>query len=136
MGRGDPRWPFSPWDVMVTDRTPFEERYPNTFGEDQDLGYVDPEAPGAGVETALEHTADLPWLRTLFDDRELARLPIYRRSYLLPGQLYADLRRPDLGVLKAFASRRVRPEDLLVAKNQVPHHLWDRLVQRFYCSPA
>jgi hypothetical protein len=123
MGKGEERHPHTPQDAQQN--AGVEQEYDNTLS-DQQLGYVDPTAPAPQVSTALEHRDELPWMDT-WSDADLHGLRIYREAHLHPGEIYFDLRQPERGELKAAREEPLNADDLYVAKQDVPHNLWDRL---------
>ena len=119
------RWEHSPSDVTDTPQSDRpSQRYSNDLS-DQQMGYTDPGIADS-VSTALEHKQELAWLKN-WDDADLYKLRLYREPTLLEGQMYFDLRDPDDGEFRAGADRRLRSDELLVAKNELPEELWDRL---------
>ena len=118
------RWEHSPSDVTDTPQSERpSQRYSNDLS-DQNLGYTNPSIPEP-VSTALEHKHELDWLD--WDDADLYRLRLYRDQTLIPGQVYFDLRDPSGAEFSPEEDTLLRGDELLVAKNEIPDDLWNRL---------
>jgi hypothetical protein len=96
-----------------------------------DLGPATPSASAPGSVESLPADQDKDLHRKLpkLDGAELARLTILPAGTRLEqGGTYVDLNDLDAGPFKAIGGREAAPRERLVAKREIDHELWNRLV--------
>lgn len=111
----NPRGPEPEGDDFAADIAP--ETTQGTLG-----GHADQSAPATG-DKALRTRL------TMLDADELARLAVIEPGVRLEqGGTYLDLDDPDRGPFKAIGSQVATQDNRYVAKRDVDHELWNRLV--------
>ena len=96
-----------------------------------DLGPGAPSAspPGSVESLPADQAKDLHRKLPDLDSAELARLTILPvGARLEQGATYVDLNDLDAGPFKAIGGREAAPRERLVAKREIDHELWNRLV--------